>query len=86
MEPFSQEIPSKMSSGLAPLIWLKSNFQESLSFHALKIDGPHLFWYQTNFTGLVNSSPENEKKIFIFFENINKEKWVYFCKPHLENI
>jgi len=39
------------------------------------------FWYQTNSTGLVNSSPENEKKVFIFLENISKEKWVDFCGP-----
>ena len=44
MEPFSQEIPSEMPSVLEPLIWLKSNFQESLSFRALKIDEPHPFW------------------------------------------
>ena len=61
MEPFSQEIPSEMSSVLESLIWLKRNFQEFLSFRALKIDEPHPFWYQTNSTGLVNSLPENEK-------------------------
>ena len=81
MEPFSQEIPSEMPSVLEPLIWLKSNFQESLSFRALKIDEPHPFWYQINSTGLVNSLPESKKKIFIFLENINKEKWVDFCGP-----
>ena len=81
MEPFSQEIPSEMSSVSKSLIWLKSNFQESLSFRALKIDEPHPFWYQINSTGLVNSLPESKKKIFIFLENINKEKWVDFCGP-----
>ena len=66
---------------LEPLIWLKSNFQESLSFRALKIDEPHPFWYQINSTGHVNSLSESKKKIFIFLENVNKEKWVDFCGP-----
>ena len=81
MEPFSQEIPSEIPSVLEPLIWLKSNLQESLSFGALKIDEPHPFWSQINSTGLVNSLPESKKKIFIFLENIDKEKWVHFCGP-----
>ena len=36
MELFSQEIPSEMPSVLQPQIWLKSNFQECLSFCAVK--------------------------------------------------
>ena len=50
---------------LEPLILLINNFQECLSFRAPKIDVPRPFWYQTNSTGLVNSSPENEMKTVI---------------------
>ena len=59
MKPFSQKIPFEMPSVLESLIWLKSNFKECFPFRALKIDVPRPFWYRTNSTGLVNSSPKN---------------------------
>lgn len=35
---------------------------------------------------LLTAHLKMKRKYLFFFENINKEKWVYFCKPHLENI
>ena len=73
MEPFLQEIPCKILSGLGPLILLESNFPEFSTFCALKIGLQHPSWCQTTSTGLVCSIHENKESFIIFFDNIRKE-------------